>query len=435
MDICIDRVGKLLASRLLAVMLVFFSVADVFAHPGMAGGKPPKTIVVLGKAEMVIPTISKKYTGIFEPIEKVMSIARVSGKITKIAFQEGQIVQKGDLLFEIEDSDWKANVEAAQASVESAQASIQQYEAKIKEIDAMVRYREKSFKRNKELYSQNSAVSLDDMESTESSLETAQAQRLGAEASLKEARAALRTAQANLALKQLDLDRTKIYSEITGKTGRLAYTLGNYVTASSLPLITVAQLDPIYVRFHVSEKDFTDYFEEVSHNKDKDFVKVILSNGKVYDKRGRFAFYDNAVDTGTDTITVWGILDNPSGILNPGGVAKVTIETKASAPLPAVPISAIVHDSRGQFVFVVDSEGKAHQRRVVLGPESDNLQCIESGIKAGETVIIDGTHKVMEGMEVQNEPPHKAADSASQSKNSALPGSHPQPAAEQPVRK
>ena len=417
----INRVGNLIVALLMIVMLVFSVGTVSFGQPPHAkkGGPMvmPKAVVVLGKVETITPVVAKKYTGIFEPIEKVMSIARVSGKITKIAFREGQIVQKGDLLFEIEDSDWKANVEAAQANVDSAQASIQQFEAKIKEIDATIRYREKSFQRNKELYSQNSAVSLDDMESTESSLETAQAQRLGAEASLKEARAALRTSQATLALKQLDLDRTKIYSEITGKTGRLAYTLGNYVNAQSTPLITVAQLDPIYVRFNVSEKDFTEYFEKVSQNKDKDFIQVILSNGQVYERRGKFAFYDNEIDTGTDTITVWGIMENPSGILNPGGVAKVTVETKAETSLPAVPISAIVHDSRGQFVYVVDAEQKAHQRRVVLGPESDNYQCIAGGLKAGETIIVDGTHKVMEGMEVENEPPDDSAPAPTQSKN------------------
>ncbi|MDD3587516.1 MAG: efflux RND transporter periplasmic adaptor subunit, partial [Thermoguttaceae bacterium] len=344
-----------------------------------------------------------------------------SGKITKIAFREGQTVQKGDLLFEIEDADWKANVEAAQANVESAHATIQQFEAKIKEIDALIRYREKSFKRNQELYRQSSAVSLDDMESTESILETAQAQRLGAEASLKEARAALRTAQATLALKQLDLDRTKIYSEITGKAGRLAYTLGNYVNAQSTPLITVAQLDPIYIRFNVSEKDFTEYFEKVSKNKDKDFIQVILSNGHVYERRGKFAFYDNAIDTGTDTITVWGIMENPTGILNPGGVAKVTVQTKTEALLPAVPTSAIVHDSRGQFVYVVDAEQKAHQRRIVLGPESEGLQCIAGGLKAGETIIVDGTHKVKEGMPVKNDPPEESGQTPPKESNNPVP--------------
>ena len=419
------RVGRLnVVFRSVMILLLFLVGTMVLAQHGGHGGAgkpggpsksagpggpagpmgmPTKTIVVLGKVEMVTPIIGRKYTGVFEPIEKVMSIARVTGKVTKIAFQEGQMVKKGDLLFEIEDADWLANVEAAQASVDSAQAAIQQFEAKIKEIDATIRYRQKSFQRNKDLYAQNSAVSLDDMESTESSLETAQAQRLGAEASLKEAKAALRTAQANLALKQLDLDRTKIYSEITGKTGRLAYTLGNYVTPSSTPLIVVAQMDPIYIRFAVSEKDFTEYFERVSKEKEKDFIQVTLSNGKVYDKRAKFSFYDNSIDTATDQIIVWGIIDNPTGILNPGGIAKVTVQTKGTEPLPAVPISAIVHDARGQFVYVVDAEGIARQRRIIIGPEFDNYQCVTGGLKEGETIVIDGTHKIMDGLAVEND--------------------------------
>lgn len=375
----------------------------VYGQPGPGPGAKQKIVVVLGTVTESIPILEKKYTGSFESIEKVNAVARVSGKIMKIQFKEGDSVKKGDLLFELEREEWQANVEAAQASVESAEASILQYEAKIKEIDALITYRQNTYNRNKDLYNQGSAVSKDDLENTFSSLEASKAQRLAADASLKEAHAALRLARANLALKQLDLDRTKICAEISGKTGRLTYTLGNYVTPNSEPLVTVSQIDPIYVKFTINEKDFNDILSNMDQLRGADAIRIKLSNGTIYEHKARFTFYDNKIDTATDSITIWATIPNPKNILCPGGIAKVIMELKGSKTMAAVPITAIMHDNKGEYVYVVNEKGMAVLRRVVIGPESETMQNIMSGVKVGETIVIDGTHKVLVGMEVVDE--------------------------------
>lgn len=363
-----------------------------------------KTVVVLGKVESTLPVLTKKCRAVIDPIEKVRSIARVAGKITKIAFKEGDIVQKGDLLFEIEPDDYINNVEAAQATVESAAASIKEFEAKIRQIDAQIVYKTAVYRRYDDLYhNRDGAASLDDFENAASALEAAKAEKAGAEASLKVAHANLKSAQAALALKQLDLDRTKIRSEITGKTGRLTYTLGNYVTAASEPLITVAQLDPIYVKFFLSESEFNTLGAEMQNARSTS-IRIMMANGTFFDHTGKITFFDNEVDTSTDNIVIWAKVDNPKGILTPGAIAKVYLDMKGKKELPSIPVSAVMRDNKGEYVWFVNTDNKVTKRRIVLGPETGgNIQCIISGLNVGETIVFDGGHKVLEGISVTDE--------------------------------
>ncbi|MDO5580072.1 MAG: efflux RND transporter periplasmic adaptor subunit [Planctomycetia bacterium] len=396
-------------AAVLSAALLFFCTAEIIAQPGPPGrtggpgGAPAKTVVVLGNAKIIRPKITKKYTGLIEPIEKVAVVARVSGKITGIFFKEGEMVKKGDLLITIEDEEWKANVEAAQASVDAAQAAIVQMKAKLKELDAILTYKENTYKRNEALFSQNSVISKDDLENTQSAMEASRAQRAAMEASLMESQASLKLAQANLALKKLDLERTRIAAEISGKTGRLTYTLGNYVTPSREALLTISQYDPVYVRFSMNERDLSDLGQNREQLQKTESVRIVLANGEEYPLKGKIKFYDNQIESSTDTITVWAQLPNPKYELSPGGIAKVILDLTTADATPAVPVSAVLRDSRGEYVYVVDEKGVAHSRRIVPGVESEGFQAIASGLKGDERIVVDGTHKVMGGAEVIDE--------------------------------
>ncbi|MDO4586843.1 MAG: efflux RND transporter periplasmic adaptor subunit [Planctomycetia bacterium] len=343
----------------------------------------------------------KKYPATFEPIEKVQAVARISGNIINIAFKEGDMVEKGQLLFEIEDIRYLAAVNSHKAKVAQNRAKIESHKANIRQIEAKVNYAQNDYNRNVELY-EKKVHTKDIVENSLSVLEALKANLEGAKADLTATEAELEGAIADLVLAEDDLKQTKIYSMITGQTGRLTYTTGNYVTPNSQPLITVSQIDPIYVRFSISQKDFVTYFGNVEKLKQTATLKLKLADDSSYDEPGLISFIDNEINSNTDTIRVWATFKNEKHHLNPGGVASLMLVQKATEPRPAVRVSAILFDAKGYFVYVVDPKtNKAERRDIMVGIGDGEFKTVQTGLQADEIVIIDGTHKVMPGAEVK----------------------------------
>ena len=409
------------AGSMLSIALLAAVILSTQVQPLMAQGKDTKgakddpaaaaaaaaaapTVAVEPVASRV-PVTLKKYTGMFEAINKVMSVSRVSGNIMNAPFNEGDLIKKGDLLFDIEDTAYVAAVDAAKAKIATSEAAIKQAEADILRTSAQLRYAQTSYDRDKELFDTGTAVSKDVLESKESALDGAKAQKAAADAALLSARAALKSAEAALVLAEFDLSHTKIYSEITGRAGRLVYSAGNFVTPSSGALITVTQLDPIYVQFTMSEKDFTSLFGNVANLKQFAKIEIMLADGTMYDKPGEIKFIDNSIKTATDTLRIWAEFPNPDELLNPGGIARVYLRKSGGAPMPSVKNSAIVQTAQGPCVYVVDANNTVSFRPVQLGSSDTQFTTILSGVKEGEVVIVKGTHKVMmPGMPVKPVP-------------------------------
>lgn len=357
--------------------------ANLFAQQGAAA---PRVLVdaVVSKQ----PTIYRKYTAEFEPIEKVTSLARVSGILQKINFKEGDMVEKEQVLFEIEPVRYEAAVKAALSRIDV--------------IKAKIRYAQNNYDRNKELAAQQ-AVAKDTAENTLSILEGFQAELLGAEA--------------DLTLAQEDLNYTKIISRLTGRVGRVNYTEGNYITPASGPLVTVVQIDPIYVRFSMSERDFTTLFGTFDRLKETTNLSIQMANGENYGGKGEISFIDNQLSQHTNSLQIWATYENPQGVLNPGGLATVLLAQTETKAKPAVIMSAVMFDRQGHFVYTTEKrsfedkdrtgkvtgnhDGVAVVRRdVILGPTDGEYQVIESGLTVGETVLVDGTHKAIPGSEI-----------------------------------
>ncbi|MDO5113570.1 MAG: efflux RND transporter periplasmic adaptor subunit [Planctomycetia bacterium] len=389
--------------RLAAIVMVSGVLGMMISQPvfSQAPGAMPPPAVFTGKVIAKNPVIVRKYVGAFEAIEKVDSMARVSGFITNVAFQEGDLVKKGDLLFEIEEIRYKAAYDSSVASVAQAKATILQAKANIAQTEASIRYAQSTFRRNEELFESGAAVSKDEVENTQSTLDGLEAQLQANKAALEAATAQLASAEAAKVLAEDDLKQTKIYAMITGRAGRLAYTLGNYVTPSTPALVTVVQMDPMYVRFSMSEKDFTTFFGNVNKLKETASLKIQLANGNYYDLPGEIAFLDNSVKTSVDSIQIWAKFPNPDELLNAGGIARVHMTYEEKEPKPAVKVTAVMHDGDGAYVYVLGKGNKAEMRRVQIGMADQNYQTIRSGLKVGETVVVDGTHKVVHGMTVQ----------------------------------
>lgn len=379
---------------------------------------PPATTVLVEKSEVRELNLVRKYTGAIEAINEVPAVARVSGKIMEVCFEEGseKEVQAGDPLFKIEDTVYVANVESARANVEScianiasAEANIQVCEAQLKQAQAQCTNAKRTFDREKKLFDDGRAVSEQDFQAAECALLSAQAAVQAAEAqlgvtqsALSAAKAAKLAADAQLTLAEENLSYTDVRAEITGRVGRLPYARGTYVTPASQPLITVVQYDPIYIKMIMSEKDFVSLFGNTENLKETTTVSIQLSDGSIYSDAegkpvlGKIAVVDNKVKSAVDSITIWVEFPNAEYKLNPGGIVRVNL-TKLYTPGVSVKHSAIQHTQMGSAVYVVNADGTWEPRPVGLGVSNETFQAITSGLKAGEVVVTGGANKVRPG--------------------------------------
>lgn len=351
--------------------------AAVFAVPSSDGAGTaqaaarPAASVLVEKATMAKDEVSRKYIGRIEAINKVSLQPRVSGTLVAAPFQEGDIVQKGQILFEIEDTRYKASVQAA--------------EAKIQQLDVKIDYALKNYERQSNLYKTN-AVSKDQVENSLSLLKGYEAEKLAAEA--------------ELILAREDLRYTRIAAPLSGRIGRLTYSVGNYITPTSQPLATITQIDPIYVRFPMSERDVLSLFGNVDKLAEEADVRLITAATHAYPQRGTINLGDNEIVSDTDSLTVWARFDNPKQTLQSGGITTVIVNKKDTVRVPVVTVSAVQHDGYGAYVYVVGEGNKIEKREVIPGSVNGRKQSIYQGLKEGEIVVIDGTHKVAPGAAV-----------------------------------
>jgi RND family efflux transporter MFP subunit len=230
-------------------------------------------------------------------------------------------------------------------------------------------------------------VTQDELESVASTLEIKKANLLAAKASL--------------VLAEDDLKNTTIEAPMDGWIGRSSYTLGNYITPSSGVLATIIHVDRMRVRFSISNRDFLSGFGTVKRLGEDGVVRITLADGSEYPVKGEVEFVNNEANERTDSIQVYASLANPDRKLIAGGAVTVTLAQSRGKMLPAVLPSAVMHDSRGSYVYVVGPGNKAEKRSVVLGSSRTDLQIIKSGIEVGTLVIVDGTHKAVDGAEVE----------------------------------
>lgn len=341
--------------------------------PGLAGyaapgPKPPPATVMVEPVQRITKSAPKEYIGNELAIERVEIPSRISGFITGIKFKEGSLVKKGDLLFTIEDTTYRARAQAAKA--------------KLNQVSAELKYAQSNFDRQQKLANKN-AVSQSNFEDAKRLVEFNKAK--------------YEENKANLLDAENDLSYTKIYAPITGRIGKVQHTIGNYVSPTSSALATIVSVDPIQVKFAVSERDFLNLFKDVDKpNTDLD-ISIKLANGQKYSKKGKIAFIDNMVDSDTGTIAIWVNFPNQDMKLQPGGYVTVLLSELLSNKLLGVKLTAVLTDNKGNYVFVVDKENKVQRRDVELGDVVDNLNIVKKGIHADDLVIIDGTHKVRPG--------------------------------------
>ncbi len=355
---------------------IFTALAVAMAWSGFAfaadAGNAPVAYVTVGKAVDTDDVITKRYTGHVIAAAAVNVVSRVSGELLRVGFHDGEIVKKRQLLYELDPIRYEAEVK--------------NIEAKIAENKARLAYAELSFKRNSELYAKN-ATTKDAVDSAESEHNAYKAALLAAEAQLITAKD--------------DLENTKIVAPIDGKISISRYTVGNYLTPSSDILATIVQLDPLRVSFSMSNRDFLSMFGSEKALKQHALLRLKLADDSIYPYTGTVEFIDNQANLRTDTVQAYASFRNPEGVLVPGSTVTVLLERNNEKKALAVAPSAIMHDSKGPYVYVVDGENKVERRDVVLGQSTSGLQVVTSGLRLGEHIVTDGMHKTMPGAVIE----------------------------------
>ncbi|MBR9979826.1 MAG: efflux RND transporter periplasmic adaptor subunit [Desulfatitalea sp.] len=352
------------------LMALVYLVAD---SPPSLWAAPPAVVVITVEEAAVNPPA--EYVGRTEAIQAVDLRARVEGFLEQVAFREGADVQAGDLLFVIEPAPYRARVREAEARVAEAEATHEMAQQRLGRLQAV----------------RTGGVSATDLETATSNERQANARR-------QEANAALETARLNLGY-------TTIRAPISGRIGRTAYSRGNLVGPASNRLARIVQIDPIRVVYAVNEADLQTLHPGGDSNGRADaqegwISRLRLPNNTEYPLAGRFDFIDNQVDPGTGTIAVRAIFDNPQGLLLPGQFVTVYNRRPTPVTLPVVPQSAVQADREGQYVFVIDDQNRAQLRRIAIRAAMGTQWIVESGLTAGETIVVQGVQKVTPGLEV-----------------------------------
>ncbi|SIP90395.1 membrane fusion protein, multidrug efflux system [Aeromonas sp. RU39B] len=313
---------------------------------------------------------------------------QVGGIVIKRLFTEGSEVKAGQLLYQIDPATYEATVASAEATLAKAKATEQSARLKAERYSELVKAR---------------AISQQDYDD--------------ADASWKQAVADIASAQATLKSARINLAYTRITAPISGRIGKSSITEGALVTASqTTALATIQQLDPMYVDVTQSTTQLLQLKQQLASGKlsvSKSVpVDVTLEDGTAYPQKGSLQFSDVTVDETTGSVTLRALVPNPDRLLLPGMFVRTTIAEGERSNGLLVPQKALVRTARGgSTVMVVDAQNKVESRDVVVSQSQGQDWVVESGLKAGERVVVAGLQKIKAGAAVN---PHDVTDGSAQ---------------------
>lgn len=348
--------------------LVSLAAAASAQQPGAA--MPPPSVIV-ETAKMADITDQNTYTGRVQAVDKVAIRARIDGFISSRGFEEGSEVKKDQILFTLEKEPYEAALALAEANLASAQAA---------EVLTQATY-----DRTKPLAERGTSPmsALDD-----------------AIAKLAQAKAEVEAQQANLVKAKLNLSYTEIRAPMDGRTGRATYSVGEYVSPSSDPLVTLVRQDPMYVAFPVPQRVLMEVRRE-GVKRQSVVVKLKMPDGSTYDEDGTIKFAEVVGNAGTDTVTIRAEMPNPKRMLVDQQIVGVTVSAKEPQKKLVISQSAVMLSAQGASVLVVTPDNKVESRKIEVGEQRGAQIVVLSGLTEGERVIVSGLQKVRPGIVVE----------------------------------
>lgn len=343
-----------------------------------AAAPPPPAVVVSEVVRKDVPVYTE-WVGTADGLVNATIQAQVTGYLVKQNYLEGDLVRKGQVLFEIDPRTFQAAVDAAKGSLTQAEARWETAKANLQRVRPLAA---------------KNAVSQKDLDDA-----------IGAELST---RAAVESAKAQLDTAQLNLGFTRIASPVDGIAGIAKAQIGNLVGPGQIQELTaVSTVDPIKVYFSVSEQEYMNFRKGAGKGKmsPQDVARaipleLILAGGTVYPHGGRIALADRQVDVRTGTMRIGALFPNPGNLLRPGqfAIVRATLQTKKGALL--VPQRAVT-EVQGKFlVAVVGSDNAVELRPVTPAERVGTLWVLDKGVNLGERVVVEGVQKVKTGVRV-----------------------------------
>ena len=309
--------------------------------------------------------------GVAEPMQTVAVESQVNGILNRVTFAEGQPVQAGQVLFEIDSRPYVAVLDQARAQLTRDQAMAVSAQRDAARYTALV----------KEGYVTGSQADQ-------------------AEANAASAAATVAADRANVRKAALDVANTTIRAPISGRTGSLLVRQGNLVKANSTPpLVVINQIQPILVRFAIAQSQFPD-IQRYYRGGNALLVRATPSEGSGVPLEGTLAFVDNNVDSTTGTVLLKARFSNPEGTMWPGQYMSVALQLYVDASALTLPAPAVLTGQQGTYVYTIDTAGTARQRPVQVSRTVDSLAVIASGVEDGERVIVDGQSRLIPGSKV-----------------------------------
>jgi len=350
---------------------------------------PPRVTVAVPMQQSV--TRNLEATGNTAAVNSADLVARVSGFVEEINYQDGALVKKGALLFTIEPEPYKVKLDQAKAAEEGARSALKQAQA--------------AFERQAELVGRQAA--------TQANYDQALATRDGSQSTLTQA-------EANTRLAALNFEYAHVTAPFDGIVTARQVSVGQFVGTSPTVLATIIQLDPIYVNFNVSEQDVLRVRADMARrgltpeDLKKVPVEVGLQSETGYPHRGTLDYASPSVNPSTGTLPVRAVFQNANRLLLPGYFVRVRVPVGEPQNALLVPDSAIGSDQGGRYILVVDKDDVVEQRKVEIGPRVDELRVVESGLNPQDRVVVAGVLRAIPGQKVdpQMQPSDAAAGAA-----------------------
>ncbi|MEL7470787.1 MAG: efflux RND transporter periplasmic adaptor subunit [Pseudomonadota bacterium] len=353
----------------------FAALAIAATTPALAQQGPMPVDVARPISERIVDW--DEFTGRFQAVDRVELRSRVSGYLDEIRFEDGQIVEKGDVLFVVDPRPFEATYARVDAELRAAQAELALTEAELERGEQLVT---------------NRTVARSTLDARIAAKLRAEAQVAIAEATLSEA--------------ALNLEFTQVKAPFSGRISDSRADVGNLVVSSETVLATIIVTDPIHLVFTASEADFLKYSRlsaagtRPSSRNSANRVQAKLIDERDWLHTGEMNFVDSELDAGTGTIRGRAIFENSDDLLTPGLFARLRLVGSGEYDALLLPDEAILADQSRRIVMVVDGEGKVEARVIEPGPLYRGFRVVKSGLEPDDRVIVSGVQRARPGGEV-----------------------------------